>query len=236
MDERQLGKCYSFEKGPARFLTTPPKPQALSDVFLHGLCEEVKDELAAWDLPLEFDELVVLTIRIDKSIQQPRDEQTSYETWLHPKRCQSPPVIRRLQVGNTSFPRSLSARTVLSSFILVRGQRHTILVLIDSEAEGNFISSELASTFGLQLSRLSLALEARDIMGRRLALITHVTEPVSFLISGNQQERIVFNVLDSFVLVFLDDLSIFFRSQSEHVQHVNFVPQWLLENKPFVKA
>ena len=40
-------------------------PEALFDIFLHGISEEVKDELAARELPTDLDSLIALTIRID---------------------------------------------------------------------------------------------------------------------------------------------------------------------------
>lgn len=39
--------------------------EALFDMFLHAVSEEVKDELAAPELPTELDSLIALTIRID---------------------------------------------------------------------------------------------------------------------------------------------------------------------------
>ena len=38
---------------------------ALFDMYLHGVSEEVKDELAARELPTDLDSLIVLTFRID---------------------------------------------------------------------------------------------------------------------------------------------------------------------------
>ena len=39
--------------------------EALFDMFLHGVSEEVKDKLAARVLPTEHDSLIAMTIRID---------------------------------------------------------------------------------------------------------------------------------------------------------------------------
>jgi hypothetical protein len=39
--------------------------EALFNMFLHGVSEKVKDELAAQELPTDLDFLIDLTIRID---------------------------------------------------------------------------------------------------------------------------------------------------------------------------
>ena len=40
-------------------------PDSLFDMVLHGLSEEVKDELTAWELPTDLDSHIALTTRID---------------------------------------------------------------------------------------------------------------------------------------------------------------------------
>ena len=47
---------------------------------------------------------------------------------------------------------------------------------------------------------------------------------------------VLWDMLNKFVFVYLDDILIFSRSQSEHVRHVHLVLQRLLENRLFVKA
>ena len=48
--------------------------EALFDAFLHGLSEEIKDELAAQELPLNLDSLIAITIRIDGARRERRSE------------------------------------------------------------------------------------------------------------------------------------------------------------------
>jgi hypothetical protein len=48
--------------------------QALFDMFLHGISEEVKDELASRELPTELDSLIASTTRIDERLQEQRRE------------------------------------------------------------------------------------------------------------------------------------------------------------------
>lgn len=44
------------------------------------------------------------------------------------------------------------------------------------------------------------------------------------------------DMLNCFIIVYLDNRLIFSRNMEEHIQHVRFVLRWLLENKLFVKA
>ena len=46
-------------------------PEALFDTFLHVLLEEIKDELAAGELPTDLDSLIALTIQIDGWLRFP---------------------------------------------------------------------------------------------------------------------------------------------------------------------
>jgi hypothetical protein len=45
-------------------------PEALFDMFLHGISEEVKDKLAAWELPTDLDSHITLTICIDERLRE----------------------------------------------------------------------------------------------------------------------------------------------------------------------
>ena len=74
-------------------------PEALFDTFLHGLSEEVKDELAARELPMDLDSLIALTIRIDGRLQERRREKRSD---CGPNRSLKDPT---LQLMNSRSPR-----------------------------------------------------------------------------------------------------------------------------------
>lgn len=52
-------------------------PEALFDMFFHGLSEVVKDELAARELPMNLEPLIALTIRIDGRLRECRRERES---------------------------------------------------------------------------------------------------------------------------------------------------------------
>ena len=45
-------------------------PEALFDIFHHDISEEVKGELAARELPTDFDSLIALAIRIDGRLRE----------------------------------------------------------------------------------------------------------------------------------------------------------------------
>jgi hypothetical protein len=52
-------------------------PESLFETFLHGLSEQVKDELAAWELLVDLDSLITLTINIDGRLRERKSERRS---------------------------------------------------------------------------------------------------------------------------------------------------------------
>lgn len=64
-------------------------------------------------------------------------------------------------------------------------ESHSLSVLIDSEAEQNFIDCQLAHQLGLQLEPLPQPIRIMALSGQRLPDITLVTEPVELTLSGN---------------------------------------------------
>ena len=60
-------------------------PETRFDTFLHRLSEEIKDGLAARELPLDLNALITLTIRIDGRLWECRSERRSgLVTLVHP--------------------------------------------------------------------------------------------------------------------------------------------------------
>ena len=59
-------------------------PEALLDMLMHGVSEEVKDELAARELPTDLDSLIALTIRIDWRLQE-RQRERKFEFAFTPR-------------------------------------------------------------------------------------------------------------------------------------------------------
>ena len=77
------------------------------------------------------------------------------------------------------------------------GQQQPLTVLIDSGADENFIDTRLAFQLGLQILPLDSPLVANALNGRKLADITHVSAPVSLLVSGNHREQIQLHIIES---------------------------------------
>lgn len=74
-------------------------PEALFDTFLHGLLEEMKDELAAQELPIELNSLNTLTIRMDGRLRECRRERRSVPT---PPRSSMEPTSPPRNPGKSS--------------------------------------------------------------------------------------------------------------------------------------
>ena len=109
---------------------------------------------------------------------------------------QHSPVEGGLQVSVTPLHPSSTVRTLVPATLITGAHSHLVSALIDSGADGNFMDTSLASELHLAPAKLQTSLEARALTGVRFSQITHVTPPVSLLISGNQ-ENLVFHMLDS---------------------------------------
>ena len=64
-------------------------PEALLDMFLHRVSEDVKDELATQEIPTDLDSLIALTIRINGRLQE-RKKERRYDLTHSPKASTSP--------------------------------------------------------------------------------------------------------------------------------------------------
>jgi hypothetical protein len=65
-------------------------PEALFDMFLHGVSEEVMDELAAQELPTHLDSLIALAIHIDVQLWEQQMER-KFDFTLMSRDSTSPP-------------------------------------------------------------------------------------------------------------------------------------------------
>ena len=101
---------------------------------------------------------------------------------------------RGVLVSSTLFK---SSSILLPATIEWAGQQQPLTVLIDSGADENFIDTRLAFQLGLQILPLDSPLVANALNGRKLADITHVSAPVSLLVSGNHREQIQLHIIES---------------------------------------
>ncbi len=115
-----------------------------------------------------------------------------------PGKSQSPPVDRRLLTGGVAFEKSSSsAATLLPVQLLVDRAAFTCKALIDSGAEGNFLDHKTALQFGVPVVPLNSPIFVSALCGQSLPPVTHVTESVSLITSGNHTETISFLLTDS---------------------------------------
>lgn len=72
-----------------------------------------------------------------------------------------------------------------------------VSALIDSGAEDNFLDQEVAVQAGVRLVALASPITALALDGRLLAKVTHCTEPLTIMLSGNHREVIQFKILSA---------------------------------------
>lgn len=96
--------------------------------------------------------------------------------------CLQPPPIRN---------------PLLQIRLLLTNTTHTLAALVDSGAEANIMDAELARQLGIGLHHLSPPVPARALDGHPLGTVTHISAPVTMLLSGNHQESIQFYLLRS---------------------------------------
>lgn len=96
-----------------------------------------------------------------------------------------------------SSPPSSRARPLIQARLFASDTTHTQAALIDSGAEANIMDGVLAQKLGLMLHRLPSPVPVRALDGHLLGSVSHITEPVKMVLSGNHQERIQFHLLSS---------------------------------------
>ena len=68
---------------------------------------------------------------------------------------------------------------------------------VDSGCDGNIIDSSFAHKVGIKCFELEHPIHSRSLEGVRMGDITHITEPVTLVVSGNHSETIRFHVFSS---------------------------------------
>lgn len=72
-----------------------------------------------------------------------------------------------------------------------------LLVFVDLGADANFMNSNLASQAGIPDESLASPFDANTLDGRLLARVTHQTNPVVLIFSGNYHEQLWFHLFFS---------------------------------------
>lgn len=72
-----------------------------------------------------------------------------------------------------------------------------LLALIDSGAKENFLDQQVAEQDGIKLEALNSPVTTLALDGRLLAQVTHRSEPVTLILSGNHREVLYFNILSA---------------------------------------
>lgn len=104
------------------------------------------------------------------------------------------PVGRGVLVSATS---TRSSSVLIPTVLELDGKQHPLLALIDSGADENFLDYSLAAQLNLPVLSLDSPLVANALNGKKLTDITHVSSPVSLLVSGNHRERIQLHIIES---------------------------------------
>ncbi|KAK7938999.1 hypothetical protein WMY93_002325 [Mugilogobius chulae] len=150
---------------------------ALQTVFVNGLTEQLKDELALKDESDSLDSLISTAIRIDNRLRERRRERATRHgstsiSRSAPSRTPGAPSVpftaisgQSPQVCSEEEPMQLG-RAKLSS---AEKERRIKAALIDSGAEENFLDLELARQACLELVTLETPLNANALDGRLIA-------------------------------------------------------------------
>uniref|UniRef100_A0A8C1QTJ1 Gypsy retrotransposon integrase-like protein 1 n=1 Tax=Cyprinus carpio TaxID=7962 RepID=A0A8C1QTJ1_CYPCA len=103
----------------------------------------------------------------------------------------------RLLSGGISAEKTSSSSTLLPVRLRWAAQTHNCQALLDSGAEGNFMDSTLAHKLHIPLRALPHHITVHALNGQKLPVISHVTEDITLITSGNHTETISFHILDS---------------------------------------
>ena len=146
-------------------------PEALVDSFLPLVLEEVKDELAARELPTDLDSLISLTIRIDGRLRERRKEwKGDFSRLSKDSKNPRPPDLPRESPKTAHTPLQEPSRNL----------------------------SRSSSTLGpMRAQLLSSPMDFRALDGRSIGRVNHNTTPINLRVSGNHSDTIQFLLIKS---------------------------------------
>lgn len=182
--------------------------KAVIDAFYHSLADYIKDELVSYDLPSTLDEAIALVTRIDRRIQTRRRERgrrngpSAFQPFPVvnrnlPSKSQSSPDVGEIRVSSTCLQPPPMRKPMLQIRLLLTDTIHTLTALIDSGAEANIMDVDLAQQLDIRRHQLSPPVPAQALDGHLLGTVTHISAPVTMLLSGNHHESIQFHLLRS---------------------------------------
>ena len=122
--------------------------------------------------------------------------------------------LRRL----TGHLRSEKAPHLLLPATLFFSNQITLSAFIDSGCERNLIDSDLVQQLRIETIPLTKPLRVSAIDGKKLHQVTHQTQPLELLISGNHLETLTFFVFPSAC----SPLVLGFEWLERHNPHINW--------------
>ena len=107
-------------------------------------------------------------------------------------------VDGEVRVSQTSsLPTSIPLRLQLHSTLYWSRESLPLMTLVDSGADDNFIDANIVSQANIPLENLDPPRDVTALNGETLARITHLTIPITLVLSGNHSETIQFLVISS---------------------------------------
>ncbi|KAG1964568.1 retrotransposable element [Pimephales promelas] len=196
------------------------------DMFLHGLADRVQREIYAMDLPETLNGLVELALRVDARLNRvarltrpsrpvfgAEDHQPGGASAVSPTNDHEPMQVGRARLSREERERRRSQGLCLycgraghfihscpvkeQARLRWRQSTHCTSALLDSGAEGNFMDFRLAHRLQIPVTPLSHPIIVNALNGQELPRITHVTEDITLITSGNHTELISFFLMDS---------------------------------------
>uniref|UniRef100_A0A8C6NU91 Gypsy retrotransposon integrase-like protein 1 n=1 Tax=Nothobranchius furzeri TaxID=105023 RepID=A0A8C6NU91_NOTFU len=211
---------------------------ALVDVFLQGLSSELKDELAAREVPEELEDLIDLAVRIDRRrMERLHDELRPLTSSPRPHPISvsvshlgsdAPPSEPMQLAGRVSSfsPPSRPPTSVRLTYGTKHGEYDT---LIDSGSDGDLMSQAVVSELLIPVEEVFPALSIHAVNGSLIHKVTARTVPVTVTVSGNHTERMCFFVVDSLV----PPVILGYPWLSKHCPHIDWVSGRVLTWSPF---
>lgn len=107
------------------------------------------------------------------------------------------PVALGVLVGQTKSPTGSDSRFVVPALVCHNTFSLPLQALLDSGAKENFLDEQVATQAGFRLEPRDKSCTMLAMDGRLLATVTHRTEPLTLIPSGNHRETIQFYILTS---------------------------------------